>query len=251
MKIAYLDFIYDKHESLEGIVTEMRKCANERTCIDYICMEKVNSLDYMAYETIVLPELIKTVGEIERKGYDAVIIGCCLDPCINTLREVYKDIIIAGPFEAAAAIAKSLGRKFSIIATRPKAQEQYLETIHRTGCGNALASIRYLNLKVLELQEDEKRLHDKMSSEIQLAMENDFADVILLACTMETGQYRDLQKKFGIPVIDPTIAALKYAEMMVSARDMCGWSVSGKGTYETPPMDELNKFLSKELKILW
>lgn len=251
MKIAYLDFIYDERDLFEDIVTEMRKCANENSQIDYICVEKVNSLDYMAYESIVLPELIKAVGEIEGKGYDAVIIGCCLDPCIHALKEVYKDIVIVGPFEAATTMAKALGRKFSIIATRTKAQEQYLETIHRTGCGSALASIRYLNLKVLALQENKDRLHDKMAVEIGKAIENDLADVIVLACTMETGQYRSLQKKFGIPVIDPTISALKYAEMLVSARNLCGWSVSEAGTYETPPKDELNRFLNKEMKILW
>ena len=251
MRIAYLDFIYDEQEMLEDIVKEMRRCAGEGTQIDYVCMEKVSSLDYIAYETLVLPELIKAVGEIEGRGYDAVIIGCCLDPCVTALREVYKDIVIVGPFEAATSIAKSLGRTFSVIATRPKAKEQYMETIHRTGCGSALASIRYLNLRVSELQENEERLHSRMSDEIGQAIKKDFADVILLACTMETGQYRSLQEKFNVPIIDTTVAALKYAEMMVSAKDMCGWTVSKSGTYETPPREDLDKFMNKEMKLRW
>lgn len=251
MKIAYLDFIYDEHDALEDIVIEMRKYADKDTCIDYICMKKVSSLDYMSYEIIVLPELIKTVGEIEEKGYDAVIIGCCLDPCIDALREIYKRIVIVGPFEAATTIAKALGRKFSIIATRPKAREQYWDVVHRTGCVNMLASIRYLNLKVLELQSDKERLHNKMHFEIEHAIKDDLADVIVLACTMETGQYQKLQEEFRLPVIDPTIAALKYAEMMVAVRDVCNWHVSKVGTYETPPTDELNKFLDGKREILW
>lgn len=251
MKIAYLDFIYDESDCLEEITDEMRKCANEGTVLDYICMEKVSSLDYMAYETIILPELIKAVGEISEKGYDAVIIGCCLDPGINTLREIYKDIVIVGPFESATAIAKVLGRKFSIIATRSKAKEQYLETIYRSGCRDALASIRFLGLKVTDIHVNQERLHNKMILEIEKAIEEDFADVIVLACTMETGQYAQLQKKLNIPVIDPTVAALKYAEMMVSVKETCGWSVSSVGTYETPPKDELYKFIKKDMKIKW
>lgn len=251
MRIAYLDFVYDDRDCLEEIADEMRKCANEGTKLDYVCLEKVSTLDYMAYEAIILPELIKAVGEISQKGYDAVIIGCCLDPGINMLREIHKDIVIVGPFESATAIAKVLGRKFSIVATRPKAREQYLETIYRTGCGDALASIRFLDLKVADIHVNQERLHDKMTLEIEKAISEDFADVIVLACTMETGQYVQLQKKFNIPVIDPTVAALKYAEMMVNVRETCGWSVSSIGTYESPPKGELDKFLNKEMKIKW
>ena len=90
-----------------------------------------------------------------------------------------------------------------------------------------------------------------MSDEIGQAIKKDFADVILLACTMETGQYRSLQEKFNVPIIDPTVAALKYAEMMVSAKDMCGWTVSKSGTYETPPREDLDKFMNKEMKLRW
>ena len=233
------------------IVEEMRACANEGTIIDYICLKKTNSLDYISYEAILLPEIIRAVGEIAEQGFDAVIIGCCLDPCINALRESYKDIIITGPFEAASSIARSLGRKFSIIATRAKAQDQYLETIHRTGCETAVSSIRYLNLKVMELQEDEGRLHRRMSEEIEAAIREDHADVIVLACTMETGQYKKLQNAFGVPVIDPTVAALKHAEMMVAAKKLCGWSVSEKGSFETPPENELQTFLDYQAKLVW
>lgn len=108
-----------------------------------------------------------------------------------------------------------------------------------------------MNLKVTELQEDKDRLHERLSEQISAAIEEDHADVIILACTMETGQYKSLQQEFAVPVIDPTIAALKYTEMMVSVKKCCDWSVSEKGSFESPPEVEFWRFMNREMEILW
>jgi allantoin racemase len=51
---------------------------------------------------------------------------------------------------------------------------------------------------------------------------------------MNFGFYKELQKFIKVPVIDPTIAALKYAEFLIDIRDLMGWYNSKKFAFETP-----------------
>lgn len=50
---------------------------------------------------------------------------------------------------------------------------------------------------------------------------------------MEIGFYRELAKTLGVPVIDPSVAALKR---------QCGWSPSRRWSSEAPAEEELARF---------
>ena len=52
----------------------------------------------------------------------------------------------------------------------------------------------------------------RLISEGRKALEEDFAEPVILGCTLETGFYREMQEELGAPVIDPSIAAMKPAE---------------------------------------
>ncbi|MCK4411446.1 hydantoin racemase, partial [Candidatus Bipolaricaulota bacterium] len=71
------------------------------------------------------------------------------------------------------------------------------------------------------------------------AIENDRAEVIILGCTGAHGFYKRLQQGLGVPVIDPGIAAVKYAEFLVEIKNRFGWKHSKVGAYETPPREEI------------
>ena len=43
----------------------------------------------------------------------------------------------------------------------------------------------------------------------------------------------------GVPVIDPTLAPVKYAEYMVELRQRLDWRTSKVGLYESPPSEEI------------
>lgn len=243
MKIAYLDIIFDENEIFEELVIQLRKHVSDDTIIDYHYVTGTDNLEYMAFETFVLPDLLFKINEMRGLGYDAVIIGCFFDPVLDAAKELYDDIIIVGVGESAILTALKLGKTFSIIAARSKHFPKMLEGIERVGVKSRLASLRSLDIKVSQLQQDHGLLSRRMGEEISKAVEEDMAEVIVLGCTMETGQYRRLQETYDIPVIDPTVAALMQARMEFDCRKHCGWNYSRACAYEQPPADEVEKFL--------
>jgi allantoin racemase len=68
------------------------------------------------------------------------------------------------------------------------------------------------------------------------------AEVLILGCTVLFGFYKDLEKEVGVPVVDPIIASLKYAEFLVELKRRMGWTWSRIGMYEKPPREEIEKW---------
>ena len=196
---------------------------------------------------MMLHSIILKINELRKLNYDAVIIGCFHDPAIDAAREMFDDIIIAGPGESAVQIASVLGKRYSLISVRQKTTTRMLENIRNVGLITKLASVRPLEIRVSDLQKNHDFLLQRMREEIEKAIEEDNADVIVLACTMETGQYRKLQEKFKVPIIDPTIAAMMHALMQYNCKKYCNWTYSKQYTYEQPPKHEIEKFLKIKL----
>ena len=243
MKIAYLDILYDGTDAFEELVYELRKHSSEDTVIDYHYVTGADNLEYLAFEAFVIPRILVKIDQLRRLGYDAVIIGCCHDPAVDAAKELFDDIIIVGPLEAALLSASVLGKRISVIAVRDKTAPKTYECVERAGLTPKLASIRTLEIKVMDLQKDHDLLSRRMEEVVEKALTEDKADVIVLGCTMETGQYRALQIKFGVPIIDPSIAALMQAKKEYDCRKFCGWTYSRKYGYERPPREETEKFL--------
>ncbi len=59
---------------------------------------------------------------------------------------------------------------------------------------------------------------------------------------MEIGFYRELEQKLGVPVIDPSVAALKRAEYAAILKQQCGWGPSRKWSSESPSEEEMARF---------
>lgn len=247
MKIAYLDMIFDETEIFEELVIELRKHVSDDTVIDYHYVTGTDNLEYMAFEVLVLRDLLFKIGDLRTQGYDAVIIGCFFDPVLDAAKELYDDIIIVGAGESAILTALKLGKTFSVIAARRKHFPKMLENIERIGVKSRLASLRSLDIKVSELQQDHTLLSKRMGEEISSAVSEDLAEVIVLGCTMETGQYKHLQETYHVPIIDPTVAALMQARMEFDCRKHCNWKYSRVCAYEQPPADEVKKFLKINL----
>lgn len=244
MRIAYLDIIYDDTNSFEELAHELNKHAPSGVTVDYHFVTGTDNLEYIAFENMVLHSIVLKINELRKLNYDAVIIGCFHDPAIDAAREMFDDIIIAGPGESAVQIASVLGKRYSLISVREKTTSKMLENIRNVGLIAKLASVRPLNIRVSELQKNHEFLLKRMNEEIEKAIMEDNADVIVLACTMETGQYRKLQEKFNVPVIDPSIAAMMHAIMQYNCRKYCNWTYSKKYTYEQPPKSEIERYLN-------
>lgn len=78
-----------------------------------------------------------------------------------------------------------------------------------------------------------------LKSEAERAVKDDFAEVVILGCTIQFGFYRELQELIGVPVIDAVLAPFKQAEYLVEVRNKMGWKPSKSGGFETPPVKEI------------
>ena len=162
MKIAYLDILYDGNDAFEEIATSLNQHAPESVRVDYHYVTGANNLEYIVFEELVLNRIILKINQLRASGYDAVILGCFHDPAIDAARELYDDIIIAGPGESSVHLASILGKSYSIISVRRKTTEKMLENIHRTGLLSKLKSVRPLEMRVSALQLDKDLLHKRI-----------------------------------------------------------------------------------------
>jgi allantoin racemase len=179
----------------------------------------------------------------EESGYDALVIGCFYDPFLRAAREVASRMVVTAPAEACLAIASTLGEKFSVLVGRRKWIPEMTENVHKYGMADRLASFRVLGMGVDDFQVDPELTERRILEEAGSAVAEDGADIVVLGCTIEFGFYRTVQEKVGVPVLDATVAPLKYAEFLADLCVRFGWSHSKHVGYEGPSAAELQRLV--------
>ena len=231
MRIAYIDPVGPKG-AYYFIKNELERFVDQGNNVDFFCLKRgPDNLEYRYYEALIIPDLIHLLLDLEGKGYDAAIIGCFFDPGLDVAKEMLTKMIVVGVAEASLIIAKTLGESISIIVGREKHIPKCIEVIKTKGIEGKITSIQSLGYKVNDMANNSviSELIEKKALE---AITNDLADVIVLGCTLEVGHYEELQQKLNIPVIDPVVASLKYAEFLVEIKNTCKWFPSKKYAYE-------------------
>ena len=75
------------------------------------------------------------------------------------------------------------------------------------------------------------------------AVEEDYAESLILGCTLEIGFNEKLSETLGVPVVDPSIAALKRAEYGSHPETRLRHdSEPRKWSCEPPPEEEIARF---------
>lgn len=178
----------------------------------------------------------------ERHGeYDGVIIDAFGDPGLLGIKELLN-VPVVGMTEAALASACLLGQRFSIIAISSRIKAWYLETVERSHLTTRLASIRSLNDTLNDIgtvQEDHSERLVKLAME---AVEQDGADVIILAGAPLAGLARGLEGKLPVPVVDGVSSAVKHCESLITLNS----GIAEKGSFAKPPLKP-NKGLPEAL----
>ncbi|WP_027415138.1 aspartate/glutamate racemase family protein [Aneurinibacillus terranovensis] len=221
---------------------ELQKVKQADTIVDVVSLPPApgpTHLEYSSYEVMVMPELLRAVKKAEEEGYDAAIIGCFYDPILRAAREVSKKMVVTAPAEACLHIASTLGENISIVVGRRKWIPEMKENVHKYGFGEKLASFKTLDMGVHDFQKDHAETMRRIKYAAREAVEKDGANVIVLGCTVEFGFYNEVQEEIGVPVIDASIAPLKYAEFLAEINNKFGWSHSKLDGYQSPPDDEV------------
>lgn len=223
--------------------SEFEKVKQPDTIVDVISLKPApgpTHLEYSSYEVMVMPEILTLVKKAEEDGYDAAVIGCFYDPVVRAAREIARKMVVTAPAEASLHIASTLGESISIIVGRRKWIPEMKENVHKYGFADKLASFKPLGMGVHDFQQDHAETKRRMKQAAREAIEIDGANVLILGCTIEFGFYKEIQEEVGVPVIDASLAPLKYAEFLVEIKQKFGWGHSKLDGYQSPPEEEVN-----------
>lgn len=224
----------DGYNAVMGEALRESVRADTRVDVASLPGEGPNHLEFNAYEALIGPATLRVVRWGEAQGYDACVIGCFYDPLIRAARELTTNMTITAPAEASLALAGVFGERVSILVGRDKWIPEMQENVHRYGFSEKLASFRVLGMGVNDFQVDPDFTEQRILDESRAAMSEDRADAIVLGCTIEFGFYRQLQDQLGIPVIDATVAPIRYAEMLAELGASHSWRHSKVLGYNGP-----------------
>jgi len=197
---------------------QARFLARRDTEVEVVSIEKGPVSIESTYESATAePYAIEKIREAETRGFDAVAISCMCDCGLNGGRELVK-IPVTSACESSILLASALGAKFSMITISGGIKDLLLRLVRQAGLESRLASIRGVDIHVVDLNRDTEKTKRALLQQGREALERDGAQVIVLACTGMTGMAHYLQNQLRVPVIDPLGASIKMAETMVDLR---------------------------------
>ena len=176
--------------------------------------------------------------------FDAVIVAAFGDPGLAGLREVLPCPVV-GLTEAALASACLLGQRCSIVAISQRIRAWYRETVEHYGLQSRLASIRGLDEPLADIGNVQGNQGKRLIALAERCVEEDGADVIVLAGAPLAGLARSLRGRLPVPCVDGVSSAVRHAESLVALRP--GRAV--RGSFAPPPVKP-NQGLSPALERL-
>ena len=168
----------------------------------------------------------------ERRGsYDGLVVAAFGDPGLMGLKELCR-VPVAGMTEAALASACLLGQRFSIIAISARIKAWYRECVERSHLATRLASIRSLENPLKDIGTVQQDNAERLQALARQAVEEDGADVIILAGAPLAGLARALQGKLPVPVVDGVSSAVRHCETLVALQP----GEAKEGSLAMPPV---------------
>ena len=165
----------------------------------------------------VIPHLLHLVREREAE-YSAFVIACYSDPGLHSVREATAKPVL-GISECGILTALTLGQKFGVIAILQKSIPRHLRYMGAMGVMDRLAGELPVGLAVTELS-DEKKTFGRMVEVATALRDVHGANVIVMGCAGMARYRKPLQDAVGLPVVEPSQAAVG----MAIARVRLGWS---------------------------
>jgi allantoin racemase len=163
----------------------------------------------------VIAPLCRRIASLDAEA-SAFVIACFSDPGLHSARETTRKPVL-GIMECGLLTALTLGQRFGVIAILQTSIPRHRRMINAMGIESRLANERAVGLPVVELSDESKTLGRMI--ETACALRDDGADSVVMGCA-GMAQYRArVEAAAGIPVVEPTQAAVAMALGRVRA----GW----------------------------
>jgi Asp/Glu/hydantoin racemase len=140
---------------------------------------------------------------------NAFVIACYSDPGLHSLREATRKPVL-GISECGIFTALTLGQQFGVIAILKQSIARHLRYVGALGLSERLAGELPLGLGVTELS-DSSKTFPRMVEVGKMLRDLHGADVVVMGCAGMARYRKPLQDEIGIPVVEPTQAAVTMA----------------------------------------
>ena len=165
-------------------------------------------IETQAHVDGIIEPLCRKIADQDSSA-DGFVIACFSDPGLHKARKITAKPVL-GIAESGLLTALTLGQRFGIIAILEASLPRHLRFIRAMGVESRLAGERAVGLGVTELEDEDRTLTRMIECGRQLKDE-DGADVLIMGCA-GMARYRErLEDTLGLPVIDPTQAAVGMA----------------------------------------
>jgi allantoin racemase len=187
---------------------------------------------------LAIPGILARVAEAGRDGVDAIVIDCMADPGVRASREI-TSIPVLGPCQTSMHVAAMLGHRFSVLSVAERVRPMYENCAATSGLTSKFASMRSIDVPVLELEKDMAVTVARLIEQALLAVQVDHADALIFGCTGLLGcadsvRQGLLERGIDIPVIDPVPTTIAMAASIARL----GLAQSPL-TYGMPPVKDL------------
>jgi Asp/Glu/hydantoin racemase len=156
---------------------------------------------------VIMPVLRKA-SELEESA-GAFVIACFSDPGLHALREQSRRRVF-GIAECGVLTALTLGQRFGVIAILPTSIPRHLRYFGSMGVMGRFAADLPIGLGVAELSDEGKTLGRMVEVGRTLKTAHG-ADVLVMGCAGMARYRSTLEEAVGIPVVEPTQAAVAMA----------------------------------------
>ena len=183
------------------------------------------------FEALIGAFAAAELAAAHHERFDAVIVAAFGDPGLGGLREALPCPVI-GLTEAALASACLLGQRFSIVAISQRIRAWYRETVEHYGLVGRLASIRGLDEALADIGNVQGNQGERLVQLAERCVDEDGADVIVLAGAPLAGLARSLRGRLPVPAVDGVSSAMRHAESLVALQP----GRATRGSFAAPPV---------------
>lgn len=189
--------------------------------------------------------VLNKIMQADEQGYDAVAIGCFLDPAMQEAREVVS-IPVIGLGETTMLMACMYGYKFSGIAFHEKQAQYYDRKAFEYGLAARHIPFGNLGIDFTQVQSaftNPKEMTENFLNESRrLAAEG--AEVILAACATVNAIIRreNITEVDGALIMDCNAVLLKTAEAVAELHKSIGLTSSRKLLYQGPGKEAVDQW---------
>lgn len=193
------------------------------------------NLDYYAPKQLVQVEILRAAKQIERDGFDALIIGCVYDPALTEARELL-DIPVIGPLEASIAYSRAFGHSYAVVTDHHKAVPELRDRIRLYGAEANCRGVESIGWFVDDMVKDPDAVAVDVHARAREVMQRTGAETVIVGCTIVSACFERACQNGAdlndLSIINPNVIAVKMAESLVALQRAGQYRISRAGYYQ-------------------